>query len=308
MASLLVQLVEQGIQKGFVQNVIRTLDKECYLDRHYVQKSIVFLTEKDRKITIEALAEELCIEQSVIKDMVNELSANQNWTVVDDLILTLHVLEYMNNVALDFNKAVESKGYVFTVAQSQALRLPYSLLKTIMVSLMENDNYVSYTQLPDMIATKAYIDKCKSDIQSSLACLEEPFPVFKIQKSLSMPEELFYLLLEQLVKEEGILRGKKSRAVFEPKHYKQRQLTLIKSIFDSNECISKSVFLSCHSYSCLDVDTVESLYSFSSPVDIISSNYDKDSFICLNSCIIKTSVKDKAREVVESVTEYCDVN
>lgn len=54
------------------------------------------------------------------------------------------------------------------------------------------------------------------------------------------------VLLENIVKESsftlGILRGKKSRAIFEPKRYKENQIALIKSIFDSNEYICKFSF------------------------------------------------------------------
>jgi hypothetical protein len=53
------------------------------------------------------------------------------------------------------------------------------------------------------------------------------------------------VMLEQVAKEStfnlGVVRGKRSRATFEPKSYKERQLVLIKSIFDSNNCISKSI-------------------------------------------------------------------
>lgn len=56
---------------------------------------------------------------------------------------------------------------------------------------------------------------------------------------------MMIVLLEHIVKEStfhlGTVRGKKSRATFEPKSYKDRQLVLIKSIFDSNHCISKLV-------------------------------------------------------------------
>lgn len=110
----------------------------------------------------------------------------------------------------------------------------------------------------------------------------------------------------------GFLRGKRSRAIFEPRAYKDRQLVLIKSIFDSNDCISKQTQ---HPYIIQNIltynigfNTIDNLYAFTSPTDIIADNYDKDQYIILNSCFIKCSVKDKARSNVESIKEYCDVN
>lgn len=40
------------------------------------------------KIDIEKLAEQLCIEQSNVKGLVQRISTDKNWTVLDDLILT----------------------------------------------------------------------------------------------------------------------------------------------------------------------------------------------------------------------------
>jgi hypothetical protein len=39
-------------------------------------------------MTVAKLAEELCIEQFNVEKAVSKLSANNNWTVIDDLILT----------------------------------------------------------------------------------------------------------------------------------------------------------------------------------------------------------------------------
>ncbi|KAF1807420.1 hypothetical protein FB192DRAFT_1022126 [Mucor lusitanicus] len=122
--------------------------------------------------------------------------------------------------------------------------------------------------------------------------------MFKLQKSQNIQEDLFYLLLEQIVKDAsfdlGSLRGKRSRAIFEPSSFKERQLSLIKSIFESNDCIS--------------YNSIENLYTFSSPADLIADSYDKDSFLSLNSCFIKTTVKDKTKSTLEGISEYCDVN
>ena len=92
----------------------------------------------------------------------------------------------------------------------------------------------------------------------------------------------------------GTLRGKRSRATFEPKSYKDRQLVLIKSIFDSNKCIS--------------LDTIENLYAYTSPVELITDSYDPGTHITLNTCILKTSAKDAAKTTLESVTTFCDLN
>lgn len=52
----------------------------------------------------------------------------------------------------------------------------------------------------------------------------------------------FLVWVDQVIKEHndiGTIRGKRSRALFEPKGYKEQQMNLIKSIFDSNGFISK---------------------------------------------------------------------
>lgn len=102
--------------------------------------------------------------------------------------------------------------------------------------------------------------------------------------------------------------------MFEPKSFKERQLTLIKSIFDSNECISEwprrssSPCVINSFFICVGFDTIESLYTFTSPIDLINDNYDKDSFVRLNSCVIKSTVKDACKANFESISEYYDVN
>lgn len=124
------------------------------------------------------------------------------------------------------------------------------------------------------------------------------------------------VLLEQIVKDAsfdlGSLRGKRSRAIFEPSSFKERQLSLIKSIFESNDCISKfsldqQLSAMPHQHS-LGYNSIENLYTFSSPADLIADSYDKDSFLSLNSCFIKTTVKDKTKSTLEGISEYCDVN
>ncbi|KAI9272559.1 hypothetical protein BY458DRAFT_160286 [Sporodiniella umbellata] len=92
----------------------------------------------------------------------------------------------------------------------------------------------------------------------------------------------------------GFLRGKRSRALFEPKHYKRQQVDLIVSIFNSNGHAS--------------FDTIENLYSFMNPVDLIKDNYDPKEYYLLNSCAIKTHVKEYTKDAIQSMTSYCDVN
>lgn len=54
--------------------------------------------------------------------------------------------------------------------------------------------------------------------------------------------------------------------------------------------------------------TIENLYPYSNAIDLIADNYDSNSYLTLNSCVIKTSVKEKAKDILKSVTDYCDLN
>ncbi|KAI7893397.1 uncharacterized protein EV154DRAFT_501861 [Mucor mucedo] len=186
-------------------------------------------------------------------------------------------------------------GSISIVLLSQQMKLPYSLLKLV---TMDHEDYIRYNQIPDVISTREYIDDCKSNIRTALETTDEPLVMFKLQKSLNIQEDMFYLLLEHIVKEStftlGTLRGKKSRAIFEPKSYKDGQIALIQSIFDSNECIS--------------FHTIENLYPYANAKDIIADHYDSTTYFTLHSCLIKKSVKEKAKDALESATDYCDFN
>ncbi|KAG2214697.1 hypothetical protein INT46_000916 [Mucor plumbeus] len=294
-ASLFVQFIQQGLEKGLLKDLTKTLDGENYCNEQYLEKSISELVEKNGKIDIERLAEYLCVEQSNVKRVIQHISTDKMWTVFDDLILTQ---DCVNCIRKDLESQINEFGSMSIIAQTQHTKLPYSLLKSILDNTSADENYIRYSQIPDVISTKIYIDNCKSKIIDALKSYDEPHPMFKLQKSQDIQEDMFYLLLEQIVKDEsfdlGLLRGKRSRAIFEPSRFKERQLSLIKSIFESNECIS--------------YNTIENLYTFASPADLIVDNYDKNSFLCLNSCFIKSSVKDTVKSTLENTPEYCDVN
>lgn len=105
-AHLFTQFIQQGTQKGLISEITRTLDGEFYLHTKYLESSITNLIEKNGKqklkiskwgsfaystlgkMTLAQLAVELCIEQFNVEKTVAKLSANNNWTVIDDLILT----------------------------------------------------------------------------------------------------------------------------------------------------------------------------------------------------------------------------
>ncbi|CAO0796168.1 unnamed protein product [Mucor circinelloides] len=295
-ASLFVQFIQQGLEKGLINDITKTLDGQYYCNEQYLEKSISQLVEKHGKIDVEKLAEHLCIEQYNVKRAIQQISADKRWTVCDDLIVTQNCVD---NIKRDLESRINESGSLSIIAQTQQMKLPYSLLKSVLDDIITVDGqYSRYSQIPDVVFVKTYIDSCKNKMISALESYEEPYPMFKLQKSQDIQEDMFYLLLEQIVKDEGFdlgsLRGKRSRAVFEPSSFKERQLSLIKSIFESNDCIS--------------YNTIENLYTFASPADLIADSYDKSSFLSLNSCFIKTTVKDAAKSTIESISEYCDVN
>lgn len=54
--------------------------------------------------------------------------------------------------------------------------------------------------------------------------------------------------------------------------------------------------------------TIENLYPYANAKDIIADNYDPATYFTLTSCVIKRSVKEKAKSALESATDYCDFN
>ncbi|GAN05483.1 hypothetical protein MAM1_0093c04954 [Mucor ambiguus] len=297
-ARLFVQFIQQGLEKGFINDITKTLDGEYYCNDQYIEKRISELVQQNGKCKtdVEKLAEHLCIEQHSVKRVIQHMSADKRWTVCDDLIMTQ---DCVDGIKKDLKSKIDGSGSLSIIAQTQQMKLPYSLLKSVLDDTIAVDGqYSRYPQIPDVIFTKTYIDGCKEKIMGALKQYEEPYPVFKLQKSQDIQEDMFYLLLEQIVRDAsfdlGSLRGKRSRAIFEPSSFKERQLSLIKSIFESNDCIS--------------YNSIENLYNFASPADLIADSYDKGSFLSLNSCFIKTTVKDKAKSTIESISEYCDVN
>ncbi|KAI8647625.1 E3 UFM1-protein ligase 1 [Parasitella parasitica] len=240
-ASLFVQFIQLGCEKGLLKDIIKTLDGEYYCSAQYLEEKIAELVEKNGKINVENIAEHFCIEQTNVNRIIQRMSANKRWTVFDDLILTQN---FVRDVERDLRSQIVESGSLSIIAQTQRMKLPYSLLKSIFDNNTSvDDDYVRYSQVPDVVSTKTYIDNCKMSILNALELYDEPYPMFKLQKSQDIQEDMFYLLLEQIVKDEnfdlGLLRGKRSRAIFEPNSYKARQLSLIRSIFDSNDCISK---------------------------------------------------------------------
>lgn len=106
-ASLFVQFIQQGLEKGLINGITKTLDGQYYCNEQYLEKSISQLVEKNGKsvyvclpssiltnkrytgkIDVEKLAEHLCIEQSNVKRAIQQISADKKWTVCDDLIVT----------------------------------------------------------------------------------------------------------------------------------------------------------------------------------------------------------------------------
>ncbi|KAG1450073.1 hypothetical protein G6F56_008457 [Rhizopus delemar] len=289
-SSLFIQFIEQGIKERLVLDITRTLDGEYYLDETYIAKTISKHVEAKGKISVETLASLLNLEQDTITCLIQKISLDKKWSFVDDLVLTQ---AYVNDAAKQVQMVLNKTGIISIVSQSQSMKLPYSLLKSIVFGLK---GYVQYSVLPDTLMTEEYRINNKLKIQEALRAIEEPFPLFKVQKSLYILEDIFYLWVDEVMKENalGFLRGKRSRAIFEPKEYKEQQLNFIKSIFDSNGFVS--------------FDGIENLYSFVNPVDLIKDNYKSDTYYILNSCVIKTHIKDNTRDMIQSMNDYCDVN
>ncbi|KAI8382324.1 hypothetical protein BD560DRAFT_420911 [Blakeslea trispora] len=127
------------------------------------------------RITLSKLADELHLEQAVIENRVKALSIDQKWTMVDDLILTELPLvrEYINMIKKELTKSIKSNGCMSVVSLAQGLRLPYSLIKSMIIQHLDADNYMQYTTLPDIITTKEYAEDSKASIQSLLTSLDE---------------------------------------------------------------------------------------------------------------------------------------
>jgi hypothetical protein len=58
----------------------------------------------------------------------------------------------------------------------------------------------------------------------------------------------------------------------------------------------------------LGFHTIENLYPYANSTDLIADNYDANTYLTLNSCIIKISVKEAAKSALETIKDYCDLN
>ncbi|KAG2229192.1 hypothetical protein INT48_007208 [Thamnidium elegans] len=165
--NLFIQFVEQGIKKGLLQDVTRTLDGEYYLDLKYVNETISKQVETHGKINIEKLSEILAVEQFTVEKAIEELLNIKDWTVIDDLVLTP---AFMENLEEQIELQIIKSGSISIVAQAQQMKLPYSLLKSVIDSF---DGYAIYSQIPDVISTTEYIENCRSKIRKALESADE---------------------------------------------------------------------------------------------------------------------------------------
>ncbi|KAI8988285.1 hypothetical protein BDF20DRAFT_317481 [Mycotypha africana] len=295
-SQLFALFIEQGIEKGLLKKVTKTLNEQQYLHYEYIDDTILKLIDSAGKITVEELAESLRLEHADVAASIKRASPDlQQWTIIEDLVFTKKYIEKIKETIM---KQIAQKGYVSVITQAQENKLPYALIKSLIDSL-NNEKYIRYSQLKDIMFTKEFIRSIKSAMINSLKLIDEPTPVSRLQKQhQTAPEDLFYLILEQIVKEDepslGLLRGKRNRAIFEPEEYKERQVLLIKSVFDSNECISYK--------------SIEELYPFTDPIDFMKENYNEKACMFLNSCVVKTEVKDRAKATIEITDSFYAVN
>ncbi|KAI9272558.1 hypothetical protein BY458DRAFT_508611 [Sporodiniella umbellata] len=85
---LFVQFIEQGISKGLVKNITRTLDGEHYLDNDFIIQVISKHVETQGKISVETLAGLLSVEHDTVSRLVEKAVVDKHWLYVDDLVIT----------------------------------------------------------------------------------------------------------------------------------------------------------------------------------------------------------------------------
>ncbi|KAI8368104.1 uncharacterized protein BYT42DRAFT_585292 [Radiomyces spectabilis] len=203
-------------------------------------------------------------------------------TTVEDSILTD---SYIKKITDDMEKEIDTTGHISLLAQAQHYSLPYAFVQKLLDPLLAHTKYVKYSQLPDLILTKEYVNEQSTKIKGVLYAAQEVLAMTSLQRTLDIGESLFYVLLEQLTAVPGIFRGRRERAKFEPYVYRDRQLSLITSLLEASRYIEYA--------------TVEQLYSYGNTKEVLKKHC--PSVVLLETCAVTESLVEQVQESLNEV-------
>ncbi|KAI7870453.1 hypothetical protein BDF14DRAFT_1879412 [Spinellus fusiger] len=260
--ALLHQWVQQGIHKGFLSDLVPTLDG---------------------RLSVADMARVLNVDASHITHCLN--TAKTSWTVLYDLVLTNHSID---TLITQLKNTLDEVGWVSVVVQAQLLSLPYAFLQTTLQErLLCHKEYLKYPALPDMLLSQSYATDSMEKIQTALIGLTEPLSMATLQMRLGLQESLFYVMLDSMKKQDlppGQFHGRREKALFEPYVYRDRQVALIHSLLDAGNYI--------------EYDTVQQHYPYANPMELLKRHCVDIHF--LETCAVtKALVKSLEKDIYQ---------
>ncbi|KAI8342108.1 hypothetical protein BC941DRAFT_467007 [Chlamydoabsidia padenii] len=259
--------MQQGIEKGYIRDCEPTLNGQTYLSASFIQQQTIdHLHQNKGRTTLTRLAELLNLPVDTLE----------------------RYLTYLDELKQTCMGRMEEQGFLSLVAQTQATSLPYRLLQKVLdVDTM--DHCIQYSGISDLIFTRTYVNQQKHQIVDHLQSSTEPLAMQKLQKETSISDGVFYLFLEQIIKEhtlQGAFRGRRERAIFIPHVYRDTQLAMIDSLLKAGNYI--------------EYHTIEQLYGFAAPKDLLQK-LDLN-IILLDTCAVTESITSPIEDTLLSAS------
>ncbi|CAO3600063.1 unnamed protein product [Absidia cylindrospora] len=247
---------------------------EIYLSATFIQQqTIQYIKENKGRTTVTRLADMLNIDISTLMPYLTPLALEQDWTIIDDHLLAR---SYLSDFKQDCLDRMNDHGFISLVAQTSSSGLPYRLIQEVLhVSTIPSG--VNFAEISDLLFTQTYVDQQKQRILEYLHSTSEPLSMQKLQKCMELQEDVFYLFLEQIIKDQvlqGTFRGRRERSLFIPHMYRDAQLAMIDSLLKAGNYIQYY--------------NVEQLYGFATPKELLLKL--DPNIILLDSCAVTESL------------------
>ncbi|KAL1936391.1 hypothetical protein VTP01DRAFT_525 [Rhizomucor pusillus] len=283
---LFTQLVEQGISLGYLEGISKTLDREWFLSKSFVRDEIKrYVTAKGRS-SVQQLSGMLNVEHKLIYDAWSVLAPENDWTIVDDIVLAR---EYLDSLEEQVTAYIRENGIVSAVTCAQKFGLPFYYMLELLGKIVSQDQFVKFPQLPNIIMTIDYVETSREKISNMLKNAKEPFDVVQFQKSdFESEEELFNVLfVEQIHQSHGTVLKRGGKDIYVPDEYRDRQIELVRSLLNASGYIEYS--------------TVEENYGYMAPKELLRQI--EAGIILLDSCAV---TKGKLETLVSAIQDDLD--
>ncbi|KAI9301125.1 hypothetical protein BJ944DRAFT_11074 [Cunninghamella echinulata] len=160
--NLFTKWIQQGIQKGYIQDCIQTINGEAYISTSFIKKQCIQHMDKHKgRMTISYISDMLNIDNNTLNPFLISLSNEQHWTLIDDIILSS---DYIDHIKLSCIDIIEKNGFLSLVAQTKYTGLPHRFLQKI----LGNTNFINLPELSDLYFTTNYIENEKQRIINEL--------------------------------------------------------------------------------------------------------------------------------------------